>query len=121
VTGLPWIRLNTAFPSDPRLLSLVAERDGYRAGLASVAAMAWSGAAGTNGYVPQVALPFIHARQAEAERLVRHGFWIPDAGGWQIPNWADEQQSGEYALAKAMERSEHARRAAQARWSRRDA
>jgi hypothetical protein len=110
--ALPWVRLDTAFPSNPKLLAMLPERDGYRAGLVYVCGLSWAGAHGTAGFITNEALPFIHARQAEVERLVRHGFWLPEHGGLLVNGWAEFQSAGDEELA----RRDKARKAAKARW-----
>ena len=76
---LPWVRLDTAFPYNPKLLAMVAEKDGHRAGLVYVCSLGYSGAHGTDGFIPKEALPFIHGRPVDADRLVRNGFWRDSA------------------------------------------
>lgn len=114
---LPWVRLDTAFPSNPKLLAMVAEKDGHRAGLVYVCSLGYSGAHGTDGFIPREALLFIHARQVDAERLVRHGFWREQPGGWLINGWSEFQESS----AETQERRRRAQAAAQARWDGHDA
>jgi hypothetical protein len=109
---LPWVRLDTAFPYNPKLLAMAAEKDGHRAGLVYVCSLAYSGAHGTDGFIPKEALAFIHGRQADAGRLVRHGFWRTQPGGWLINGWTDFQESN----AETQERRRRAQAAAQSRW-----
>ena len=78
---LPWVRLETTFPSNPKLLAMLLEQNGYRAGLVYLCGLSYSGAHGTDGFIPREALIFIHGRQADAEQLVSHGFWWPQPGG----------------------------------------
>jgi hypothetical protein len=108
---LPWIRLDTAFPDHPKVLELVADK-AFQAAFAHTCAMSYSGKHGTNGYIPKSALPFIHARKVDADRLVNVGLWDPAVGGWQIHGWDEKQVSDDEAKA----RSEKARKAAQKRW-----
>jgi hypothetical protein len=109
---LPWVRLDTAFPYNPKLLAMLAEKDGHRAGLVYVCSLGYSGAHGTDGFIPREALPFIHGRPPDAERLVRHGFWREQPGGWLIHGWAEFQESS----SETQERRKRAQAAAQARW-----
>lgn len=111
--GLPWVRLDVGFASNPKLLALVQERDGYRAGYVYLCALAYSGQHGTDGFITSEALPFIHARKSEADRLVAHGLWIAQPGGWLINGWAEKQVSDE----EAQTRRKKAQAAAQARWA----
>jgi hypothetical protein len=109
---LPWVRLDTAFPYNPKLLAMLAEKDGHRAGLVYVCSLGYSGAHGTDGFIPREALPFVHGRAADAERLVRHGFWHEQPGGWLIHGWLEFQESSD----ETQQRRRKAQAAAQARW-----
>lgn len=109
---LPWVRLDTSFASNPKLLAMLTEKDGYRAGLIYLCGLGYSGAHGTDGFITREALPFIHARQSDAERLVKHGFWWPQPGGWLINGWAEFQESNE----DTQRRRTRAQAAAMARW-----
>lgn len=113
--GLPWVRLDTAFPYNPKLLALLGERDGHRAALAYVCSLAYSGAHGTDGFIAREAMPFVHARPADAALLVRHGFWVAQAGGWLIHDWREFQPSS----AEQEGRRKRAQAAAAARWGNR--
>ena len=50
--------------------------------------------------------------KATATDLVKVGLWHQDVGGWRINDWEEHQLLEETAKA----RSDHARKAAQARW-----
>ena len=109
---LPWVRLDTAFPYNPKLLAMVAEKDGHRAGLVYLCSLAYSGAHGTDGFIPHEALRFIHGRAADAARLIENGFWRVQPGGWLINGWTDFQESN----VETQERRKRAQAAAQSRW-----
>ena len=109
---LPWVRLDTTFASNPKLLAMLQEREGHRAGFVYVCGLGYSGAHGTDGFLTAECLPFIHARKADADRLVRHGFWVVQPGGWLINGWAEFQESS----AEAQARRKKAQAAAYARW-----
>jgi hypothetical protein len=109
---LPWVRLDTSFPRNPKLLALVAEKDGYRAALVYVCMLAYSGEQGTDGFIPREALPFVHARHADVTRLVTHSFVYPQPGGWLIHGWAEFQESTE----ETKNRRIRAQAGAAARW-----
>src|SRR6185437_16440292 len=87
-------------------------KDGHRAGLVYICSLGYSGAHGTDGFIPREALPFIHGRQADANRLVMHGFWREQPGGWLINGWNEFQESN----AETQERRKRAQAAAMARW-----
>jgi len=89
---LPWVRLDADFAHNPKTLGLVAERR-WQAIVVYVAALGWSQAQGTGGYIPVAALPLIHATKREAAQLVDAGLWHPSdiGGGWIVNDWADYQ------------------------------
>ena len=109
---LPWVRLDTSFASNPKLLAMLLEKDGHRAGLVYLCSLGYSGAHGTDGFLPRECLPFIHARTSDAERLVKHGFWRQQPGGWLIHGWDEFQES----TTETQGRRARAQAAAMARW-----
>lgn len=113
MAGLAWFRMDSGFPSNPKILALLAEREGHRAGFVWQCGLAWTVQHGTDGVIPVSALPFIHARKVDAERLVKHRLWhdYPD-GGWLINGFDDRQMTADGKSA----RSEAARAAANIRW-----
>jgi len=113
LSGLQWWRMDSGFPSNPKVLAILDEKDGHRAGFVWLCSIAWTVQHGTDGLVPVRALPFIHARKVDAERLVRHGLWheYPD-GGWLINGWDEKQTTAEGKSLK----SQAARDAAMIRW-----
>ena len=109
--GLPWVRLDSTFHHNPKVLDLAA-RGKFRAAFSYVCSLAYSGQHGTDGYLPAACLPFIHATKAEATQLVTAGLWVPSPGGWDINGWDEFQISDE----EAKRRRERAQKAAQKRW-----
>lgn len=109
---LPWVRLDTSFASNPKLLAMLQEKEGHRAGLVYLCGLGYAGAHGTDGFIPREALSFIHGRQSDAERLTRHGFWRVQPGGWLIHGWDEFQESN----ADTQARRARAQAAAMARW-----
>ena len=109
---LPWVRLDTSFASNPKLLAMLREKDGHRAGFVYLCGLGYSGAHGTDGFIPCEALPFIHGRQSDAGQLMRHGFWREQPGGWLIHGWEEFQESN----AETQARRARAQAAAMARW-----
>ena len=95
MAGLPWVRLDTTFYENPKILALLAERDGYRAAVVYVSALAYAGGHGTDGLIAAYALPRVHGRKADADRLVRHGLWDAVERGWQIHDYAQLQQTSD--------------------------
>lgn len=109
--GLPWVRLDSGWPTNTKTLALVADRH-YQAAAAYTFALAWCGHQGTDGYVPLSALPVIHATRKVAEQLVDVGLFDLAQGGWQIHDWATYQVSSE----EHQKRSARARELAMRRW-----
>lgn len=112
--ALPWVRLDTAMPRNHKILDVIEQKDGYRAAFIYLAGLSYSGEQGTAGFIPRSALPFIHARKVDVDKLVAARLWISDAsgGGWQIHDWAEFQPTTDEHL----KRSERARHAAAIRW-----
>lgn len=115
MSGLKWIRLETTMFENPKLLYLQEDKQ-YRAIVAYLQGMCYSGRHGLAGFVPKAALRVIGAMASDAQRLVAEGLWSPAPGGWEINGWAEYQLANE----EATKRSEKAKRAAAARWARRN-
>ena len=109
--GLPWVRLDTQFPSNPKILYLIEDKK-FRAAFVWAASLAYSGAHGTDGFIPAAALVFIHGTKSDAAALVDVGLWTAVPGGWEINGWNEFQPSD----AESQERKKKARAAAMARW-----
>lgn len=88
---LPWVRLDTQFPSNPKVLALAEDRK-WRALAVYAFGLSYCGAHGTDGFVPRNALPFVHGTTKEAADLVSVGLWHADRKGWLVNDWADYQQ-----------------------------
>ncbi|QRY48128.1 hypothetical protein JVX93_15880 [Mycolicibacterium boenickei] len=115
MAGLQWIRLDTSTFENPKLLYLQEDKQ-YRAIVAHLQGMCYSAKHGLSGFIPKVALRVIGATTGDATKLVTAGLWMPAPGGWEINGWAEYQLAGE----EAARRSEKAKRAAAARWSKRN-
>lgn len=109
--SLPWVRLDTQFPHNPKILELVEDRQ-YRAAFVYVCALSYVGGQGTDGYIPRLALPLIHGTRKDAEALVSVGLWTPTPTGWDVNGWHDKQASSEEHVA----RKARAKAAAMKRW-----
>jgi hypothetical protein len=127
--GLPWVRLDTAFPRNPKVLALLEEKDGFRAVVVYVCSLAYSGEQGTDGFVPRYALQHLHGRSADAQKLVIHNLWqaVPVSihkasangngiTGWTIRDWASYQQSTQETQERKASAQAAGRKAACARW-----
>lgn len=112
MSGLPWVRLDSAFPFNPKVLALVAETGGRAAGFSYLCGLAFSGLNGSDGYLPTHALGAIHGKKGDAAKLVDHHFWVPTTGGWSINGWDEKQPSTE----ATQQRRKRAQDAALIRW-----
>jgi hypothetical protein len=92
--ALPWVRLDTGLPDHPKVLELI-ESKKHRAALAFVFGLAYSGRHETDGFIPKMALPFLHATRADATALVDSRLWHYTEGGYQINDWEEYQPTSE--------------------------
>jgi hypothetical protein len=102
--GLPWVRLDTQFASNPKIVALVAEKK-HAAAFAYVCSLAYAGAHGTDGYIPTHCLYLVHATKRDADALVAAGLWVLSPGGWDINGW-DEFQVSDEAAKRRRERAQ---------------
>ena len=102
--GLPWVRLDTSFANNPKIVRLVAEKR-QSAAFAYVCSLAYAGAHGTDGYIPEHCLYLVHATKRDADALVEAGLWLLSPGGWDINGW-DEFQVSDEAARKRRERAQ---------------
>jgi hypothetical protein len=110
---LPWVRLDTGFPVNQKLLAMLRRKDGHRAAFVYLCSLSISGGQGTDGFISTETLPFAHGRNADSELLVEFGFWIPQPGGWLINGWDEFQPSND----ETQMRRKRAQAAAEHRWS----
>lgn len=111
--GLPWVRLDTSMPDNPKILDLCLEKDGHRAAFVWICCLAYAGKHGTAGFIPRSALARVNARSADMGRLVKCSLLTERAGGWLINGWSEFQMEDE----AAKKRREKAMNAAAVRWS----
>lgn len=109
---MQWVRLDTAFPRNHKILALLGDKDGHRAVVAYVCGLAYAGEQNSDGFIPKAALPFIHARMVDAAKLVEVRLWMVDPGGWLINGWTDFQPTN----VEVQQRTLRARSAAAKRW-----
>lgn len=105
--GLPWIRVDSTLPANPKVLQLLAARQ-HKAINVYVFGLTWTGHQGTDGYIPEYALPMIHATRKDAQLLVEVGLWHEAPHGWTVNGWGDYQPSPE-ARARTLRGLEKAR------------
>jgi hypothetical protein len=111
--ALPWVRLDTGFAQNPKILHLIEDKK-WQAVTVYVASLGYSGQHGTDGFIPNAALPFVHGTKKQATDLVNVGLWVPGSGGYDINGWSEFQPSDE----ETKQRRERARAAAELRWAR---
>jgi hypothetical protein len=97
--SLPWVRLDTQFAQNPKILALV-EAKSWRAITVYVAGLGYCGAHGTDGLIPKSALPYLHGTPADAIALVGVALWMPHQSGWTVNDWAAFQQSTDETKAR---------------------
>jgi hypothetical protein len=112
MAGLQWVRLDVALARNHKILALLELRDGARPICAYVFGLGYCGEQGTDGFIPRNALPFIHARPIDANKLAEVGLWHVEPGGWTVNDWRDYQPSSEESEKRSMK----AKAAAAARW-----
>lgn len=115
--ALPWVRLDTSMPDNPKILDLCLEKDGHRAAFVWICCLAYAGKHGTAGFIPRSAVPVVRGRNADMARLVSARLLTESAGGWDINGW-DEFQISDESQAR---RRESAKKAAAIRWSKDEA
>lgn len=115
MAGLQWIRLDTSFPDNAKIMDLV-DRNQHRVVVAHISMMCHVGKTGTDGYFAEGALRRYAITKKDAHTAADSGLWIPSPNGWAINDW------GDYNLADeaARKRSDKARNAARKRWENRN-
>lgn len=110
--SLPWIRLDVGLSRNHKILVLTTRKQ-FQAVTAYVFGLLYVGEQGTDGFIPREALPGLSCTTKVAAELVEAGLWKADPGGWMVNGWADKQLTSD----EAQQRSNRARAAAMARWS----
>ena len=109
--ALPWVRLDTGFSQNPKILHLIEDKK-WQAVVVYVASLGYAGQHGTDGFIPNSALPFLHGTKTHANQLVSVGLWLGCPGDHDIHGWAEFQPSDE----ETKQRRDRARAAAEVRW-----
>jgi len=115
MAGLNWVRLDANLHSNHKVLALLGDKNGDHALCVYVFSLGHSGAHGTAGFIPAAALGLFHGKPRDAAQLVDVGLWHEIPGGWEIHDWMEYQPTDEESKA----RSERAKKAANARWAKR--
>ena len=110
--ALPWVRLDSSFTQNPKILHLIEDKK-WQSITVYVAGLGYSGLHGTDGFLPNAALPFMHGSKRTAADLVSVGLWVPCPGGFDINDWVEFQPSSD----EAETRRKKAKAAAETRWS----
>lgn len=94
--GLQWVRLDTGFHADDKIMRLKVQRDGWRAIVSYVQSLGWAGGHGTDGFIPVHVLPLLDATDRVTQLLVEGRLWHPDRcdgdDGFRIHNFTAYQQ-----------------------------
>lgn len=114
MAALQWVRVDAALARNHKVLALLTEKGGDHALCVYIFGLGYCGEQAADGFIPEIALGTIHGRKRDADLLVQAGMWRFIPGGYEIPDWAEYQPSSE----EAAKRSEKAKIAAAARWSR---
>lgn len=110
---LPWVRLDTAMPDNPKILALIGVPNGRGAAFVWVCCLAYSGKHALGGFVGREAVSRVNGRAADMRLLVEHGLLDEVDGGWRIHDWDSYQLS----TAEVIARRTRAQNAARARWN----
>ncbi len=112
MAGLKWIRFDTTFPDNAKIMDLV-DRNQHRVIVAHVSMMCHVGKTGTDGYFPEGAFRRYAITKKDAYAAADSGLWVPAAGGFAINDWEEYQPSG----MDEQKRRERAQKGAAARWA----
>lgn len=116
--ALPWARVDTNMPSHDKILALIADPSPRRWQACSSYqfSILWSVGAGTDGFIPVSALPFVHGTKQTARLLVTYRLWVERTAGWEVVNFAERNQLEVVTAAKNAQRREAAEKANCRRW-----
>lgn len=95
MSGLPWVRFDTAMPDNPKILDLVGQEGGKAAGFVYCCGIAYAGKQGTDGFIPRAALPRCNGDPADAALLMAAELWQEAPGGFLIPGWSERQPTAD--------------------------
>lgn len=92
--ALSWVRLDANIASHDKILNLINDPSTSKWQAASVYmfALGWSGAHGTDGFIPRNALGMVHGNPKIARLLEKYHLWTEAQSGWQIANFATRQE-----------------------------
>ena len=100
--SLPWVRLDSHIGSHDKILNLLADpsQRRWQAAFSYCCALGWSGDQGTDGFIPKVALNFVHGTTNTARLLVTYQLWAEELTGWSIVNFIERQEMSAVTAGK---------------------
>lgn len=117
-SGLPWVRMDTDIPSNPKVAVFVATHG--QKGLAALCvwhfAIEYSGAHSTDGLIDKAVLKLIHGSPLHARLLVDGGFFEAAENGWRLVGYDDHQPSRKTVEELSEVRAAAGRKGAEKRW-----
>lgn len=116
--GLPWVRMDSTIASHDKILHLASDPSAQRwqAAFSYVCAIGWSGAQGTDGFIPNSALPFVHGTPKTARLLVKYRLWEEATAGFHIRNFESRQQLAAVRDGVMQQKAAAGRKANCVRW-----
>jgi hypothetical protein len=111
MSSYQWVRFETNFPGNLKVLRLVSAKKWQAIAVYSFA-LAHCGAQGKGGFIPKEALKLIHATPKVARDLVEAGLWEEAPDGWVVHDHDDYNPASQRKLSP----SERGKKAANARW-----
>jgi hypothetical protein len=97
-----WFKVDDGFPDHPKVVALLAGRNGEEAIALWTLAGAWSARQLTDGNIPAGRIEWFGVKnpQRSAENLVRVGLWIRTPEGFAFHEWSERQPSREKVLGE---------------------
>jgi hypothetical protein len=114
--ALTWVRVQAAISRNHKVLTLLPQKGGDRALNVFIFGLGYCAEQGNAGFIPEGALGLFHGNARSAQLLVEVGMWHDRPGGWEVNDYAEYQPTDDAARA----RSDKARKAAEARWSKKN-
>lgn len=114
--ALSWVRVQSALSRNHKVLALLAQKGGDRALNVFIFGLGYCAEQGNSGFIPGAAPGLFHGTPLSYRMLVEVGMWHEVPGGWDVNDYAEYQPTDEAAKA----RSEKAKRAAEARWKKKN-
>lgn len=114
--ALTWVRVQAAISRNHKVLALLPQRGGDRALNVFIFGLGYCAEQGNAGFIPEGAIGLFHGTARAAQLLVEVGMWHERPGGWEVNDYAEYQPTDEAARS----RSDKARKAAEARWSKKN-